>query len=74
MPLDRILRNLITWQRADGPPVPAREMTVEDARERYRANSVRPRQAVRTPVTAVDRMIGSAFGAGYTPRSPTRAG
>ena len=65
MPLDRILRNLITWQRADGPPVPAREMTVEDARERYRANSV-----VRTPVTAVDRMIGSAFGCRvYTPES-----
>ena len=42
MPLDRILRNLIIWQRADGPPVPLREQTVERARERYLASAVRP--------------------------------
>ncbi|MGW1893547.1 alpha/beta hydrolase [Streptomyces sp. NPDC002004] len=75
--MDRILRNLITWQRADGPPVPARELTVEQARERYLANAVRPRREGSdslTAVTAVDRMIDTADGSSfrtrvYTPES-----
>jgi acetyl esterase len=71
MPLDRILRSLITWQRADGPPIPARASTVENARERYLANAIRPRRensGHHTPVTAVDRMIDSADGSSFRSR------
>ncbi|WP_314219528.1 alpha/beta hydrolase [Streptomyces zaehneri] len=68
MPLDRILRNLITWQRADGPPVPVRAVGVEQARERYLANAVLPRRAgagPRAAVTAVDRTVDTADGAAF---------
>ncbi len=80
MPLDRILRNLITWQRADGPVIPVRALTVDDARERYRANVIRPRRAGSGPgtaVTAVDQAIGTADGSSfpcrvYVPESDER--
>lgn len=52
MPLDRILRHLITWQGAE-PPVPVRELTVEDARERYRTGAIRPRRDSSGPAAAV---------------------
>lgn len=68
MPLDRILRNLITWQRADGPPTPVRALTVEQARERYLANSIRPRRDDSGPlaaVTAVDQAIDNADGSSF---------
>ena len=71
MPLDRILRNLITWQRAEGPPIPARALTVEHARERYRANAIRPRRGDGGPsaaVTAVDRMIRNPDGSSFRSR------
>ncbi|MFI6403216.1 alpha/beta hydrolase [Streptomyces sp. NPDC050548] len=77
MPLDRILRHLISWQRADGPPVPLRKLTVEQARERYLANSVRqglpagdPRAAVGTEERTIGTADGSSIGARvYTPAS-----
>lgn len=77
MPLDRILRNLITWQRAGGPPASLRAMTVEQARERYLANAVRPRRpegdagpAVTTADHRVDTADGSSFRVRvYTPAS-----
>ncbi|MCL6296869.1 alpha/beta hydrolase [Streptomyces kronopolitis] len=77
MPLDRILRNLITWQRADGPPVPVRAVGIEQARERYLANAILPRRASvgpRATVTAVDRTVDTADGAAlrclvYTPET-----
>jgi len=68
MPLDRILRNLITWQRADGPPTPLRALTVEQARELYLANAIRPRREDSDPlvaVTAVDRTIDNADGSSF---------
>lgn len=68
MPLDRILRNLIKWQRADGPPVPVRSLTVEQARERYLSNATLPRRddnGPRAAVTAVDRMIDTADGSAF---------
>ncbi|MGW1680857.1 alpha/beta hydrolase [Saccharopolyspora sp. NPDC002376] len=77
MPLDRILRNLIKWQHADGPPVPARELTIERARELYRRNAIRPRQedggprpAVSTADRTIDGIDGSSFRARvFTPES-----
>ena len=77
MPLDRLLRHLIAWQSADGPPVPDRELTIEQARARYRANAVRPHpDADRSGqrVTSVDRLIEGADGATlpvriYTPQA-----
>jgi acetyl esterase len=76
MPLDRILRNLITWQCADGPAVPVRALTIELARERYRASAIRPRRGsgLAAAVTAVDRTISNADGSSflarvYTPQS-----
>lgn len=80
MPLDRILRNLIRWQGLDGPPVPVRELTVEDARERYRAKEGRPRHEDSRPstaVTAVDQVVRGADGASfpcrvYTPDADER--
>jgi acetyl esterase len=71
MPLDRIIRNLITWQGAEGPPIPDRALTVEHARERYRANAIRPRRGdggSGAAVTAVDRMIGNADGSSFRSR------
>jgi acetyl esterase len=68
MPLDRILRNLIAWQRADGPPVSVRSLGVEEARERYRANATLPRREVKGPrdaVTSVDRTIDAADGSAF---------
>jgi acetyl esterase/lipase len=68
MPLDRILRNLIKWQHADGPPIPARALTVEHAREVYRANAIRPRRedsGPHTAVTAVDRTIDNSDGSSF---------
>jgi acetyl esterase len=68
MPLDRILRNLIKWQYADEPPTPARALTIEQARERYLANAVRPRPAAAGPlpaITAVDQTIGNADGSSF---------
>ncbi|XUZ27409.1 alpha/beta hydrolase [Streptomyces sp. RMIT01] len=68
MPLDRILRNLIAWQRADGPPVPVRELGVAEARERYLANATgqpRRRGGPRDAVTAVDRTVDAADGATF---------
>lgn len=79
MPLDRILRNLIMWQRADGPAVSARALTVEQARERYRVNALRPHRGKgpHLAVTAVDRTIDTADGSFfrsrvYTPESDER--
>lgn len=77
MPLDRILRHLINWQSADGPRVPDRALPVEQARERYRANAIRPHREDEGPATtvaAVDRMIGNPDGSSfrvrvYTPES-----
>jgi acetyl esterase len=70
MPLDRILRNLIMWQRADGPPVPIRALTVEHARERYLANAIRSRRD-DMDISTTDRMIGTpSFPVRvYTPRA-----
>ncbi len=71
MPLDPVLRNLIKWQQADGPPTPARELTVEHARERYRANAIRPRpgDGVDHPaVGAVDRVVDAADGSSFRAR------
>ena len=77
MPLDRRLRHLIAWQSADGPPIPDRELTIEQARERYRVNSIRPRRdedGSRTSVTSVDQLIDGPDGTAlrvrvYTPES-----
>lgn len=71
MPLDRILRHLITWQNADGPPTSARALSVEQARERYLANAIRPHRedgGPGTAVTAVDRTIDSADGSSFRVR------
>ncbi|GAU68933.1 esterase [Streptomyces sp. NBRC 110611] len=68
MPLDRILRSLIAWQRADGPPVPAREISLENARERYLANAVRPHGADHdspAAVTAADTTVGATDGSSF---------
>lgn len=80
MPLDRILRSLNTWQRAEGPPLPVRALTVEAARERYRANAIALRRRADGPaaaVTAVDRAVGTADGSSfrcrvYTPETDGR--
>lgn len=71
MPLDRIIRSLITWQRADGPPVPVRALTVEQARERYLATVIRSRPQDSGPqaaVTAVDQAIGTEDGSSFRVR------
>jgi acetyl esterase len=60
MPLDRALRHLIAWQSADGPPVPDRELTVEQARERYRTAAVGQRRddgGSGSGVSAADRLV-----------------
>lgn len=74
MPLDRLLRHLISWQHADGGPVPLREMTVEQARERYRANNIRPTASAEFAGTIVEQIIGTEDGSAlrlrvYTPES-----
>ncbi|WP_251095861.1 alpha/beta hydrolase [Streptomyces sp. Caat 7-52] len=77
MPLDRLLRHLIAWQGVDGPPVPDRELTIEQARERYRANAVRPdrdKEGSGPAVVAADRTIDGPDGTAlpvrvYTPKS-----
>ncbi|MFI6762700.1 alpha/beta hydrolase [Micromonospora sp. NPDC050417] len=77
MPLDRILRSLIAWQHADGAPTPARAISVEQARERYRENAIRPRPGDNGPHTAVavvDEKIDTADGTSlrsrvYTPEA-----
>lgn len=78
MPLDRILRQLIAWQRADGAPIADRDLTVDQARERYRDNAVRQheRKAASAPAaTSVDQLIDGPDGAAlplrvFTPESP----
>ncbi|CAH9414822.1 hypothetical protein AMK14_14180 [Streptomyces sp. TSRI0445] len=80
MPLDRFIRSLIAWQGAGGPPVPDRALTVEQARERYRASSARPFREDGHPHAAVasaDRTIGTEDGSSircrvYTPESDER--
>lgn len=80
MPLDRILRSLSTWQRAEGPPLPVRALTVEAARERYRANALGPRRGNGGPaagVTAADRAVDAGDGSSfrcrvYTPEADER--
>ncbi|MFJ2743738.1 alpha/beta hydrolase [Streptomyces sp. NPDC087440] len=66
MPLDRILRHLIAWQQADGPPVPARALGVEEARRRYRANAAPlPTDTAQGPhpeVTSTDETLTAADG------------
>ncbi|SNR59600.1 alpha/beta hydrolase [Actinomadura mexicana] len=60
MPLDRILRHLINWQGADGLRLTARAMSVEQAREKYRANAIRPPREDAGPsrtVATADRTI-----------------
>ncbi|MCK9893433.1 alpha/beta hydrolase [Frankia sp. AgB32] len=77
MPLDRLLRHLIAWQSSDGPSVPDHELTIEQARERYRANAVRPnseKAGAGPAVTSADRLIDGPDGAAlgvrvYTPES-----
>ena len=59
MPLDRIIRSLITWQRADGPPVPVRALTVEQARERYLTTAIRSRPQDSGPAAAVTAVLWS---------------
>ncbi|MEU0007612.1 alpha/beta hydrolase [Streptomyces sp. NPDC006314] len=59
---------MIKWQRADGPPVPMRALTVEQARERYLSNAALPRRqdgGPRAAVTAVDRTIDTADGSAF---------
>ncbi|MFF9765923.1 alpha/beta hydrolase [Streptomyces sp. NPDC053086] len=80
MPLDRLLRHLIAWQSIDGPPVPDRELTIQQARERYRVNAVRRREdqdGSGPAVTSTDRLIDGPDGAAlgvrvYTPESAGR--
>lgn len=80
MPLDRLLRHLIAWQSADGPPVPDRELTIEQARDRYRANAIRPhpdKDGSGATVTSADQLIDGPDGAAlrvrvYTPESAER--
>ncbi|MBQ0826571.1 alpha/beta hydrolase [Streptomyces tagetis] len=62
MPLDRILRSLIAWQRADGPPPPARALGIAEARERYRANAVLADAAPPEGVTRADRPVAAGDG------------
>ncbi|MFI0897897.1 alpha/beta hydrolase [Streptomyces sp. NPDC020983] len=76
MPLDRLLRHLIAWQSLDGPPVPDRDLTVAEARERYLANAVRTRreqdagQDVTAEAGQADGPDGTAVPLRvYTPRS-----
>ncbi|MFG3252527.1 alpha/beta hydrolase [Streptomyces sp. NPDC048172] len=74
MPLDRILRHLIAWQSADGPPVPDRELPIEQARERYRATAGRPPGAADGPgqdVSSEDRLIEGPDGAALRVRVHT---
>ncbi|MER7083912.1 acetyl esterase [Saccharopolyspora kobensis] len=71
MPLDRMLHNLIKWQRAEGPPTPVRALTVEEARERYLRNAIRPRSAgggAHAAVSTADRMVDSADGSSFRVR------
>ncbi|MFI2758844.1 alpha/beta hydrolase [Streptomyces echinatus] len=79
MPLDRLIRHLIAWQSIDGPPVPDRELTVEQARERYRASAVRPQRdedGSGPAVTSADRLIDGPDGAalGIRVYTPERVG
>ncbi|MEV7612159.1 alpha/beta hydrolase [Streptomyces sp. NPDC089799] len=80
MPLDRLLRHLIAWQSSDGVPVPDRELPVEQARERYRVNAVRPDAGRSGPaVTSADRTIGGPDGTAlrvrvYTPQPAESSG
>ncbi|HEV2641040.1 MAG TPA: alpha/beta hydrolase [Actinocrinis sp.] len=74
MPLDRLLRHLIAWQSLDGPAVPDRELTVDQARARYRANAVgSPDGAAPGPaVSSADQEIDGPDGTSlrcrvYTP-------
>jgi len=77
MPLDRLLRHMIAWQSADGLPMPDRELTIEQARERYRANAVRPhrdKDGSASAVSSTDQLIDGQDGATfrvrvYTPES-----
>ncbi|GAA3069112.1 alpha/beta hydrolase [Streptomyces roseofulvus] len=77
MPLDRFIRSLIAWQRAGGPPVPDRDLTVEQARERYLASSVRPHREdgpPRASVASADHVIDTEDGSSircrvYTPET-----
>jgi acetyl esterase len=77
MPLDRFIRSLIAWQRAGGPSVPDRDLTVEQARERYLASSVRPHREDGPPRSAVataEHTIATEDGSSircrvYTPES-----
>ncbi|MEV2240965.1 alpha/beta hydrolase [Micromonospora sp. NPDC049891] len=79
MALDRILRRLIAWQHADGAPTPLRAMTVEQARERYRASAIRPPRRDDDPsqtVAVVDEKIDSSDSTPirsrvYTPQADT---
>ncbi|MGC5054155.1 alpha/beta hydrolase [Micromonospora sp. DT48] len=76
MPLDRILRRLIAWQHADGAPTPLRAMSIEQARERYRASALRPRRQDDATVTVVDEKIDSSDNTSirsrvYTPQDHT---
>ncbi|MFC8717268.1 alpha/beta hydrolase [Kitasatospora sp. NPDC057198] len=71
------MRSLIAWQGAGGAPVPDRALTVEQARERYRASSARPyREDERcyAAVAAADRTIDTEDGSSircrvYTPEA-----
>ena len=71
MPLDRMIRCLIAWQGADGPPIPDRELTLEQARERYRQSAIgqhRDTGGTGSAVTSTDRFIEGADGAALAVR------
>ncbi|MFI6044528.1 alpha/beta hydrolase [Nocardia sp. NPDC051321] len=74
MPLDRILRGLIRWQTADGPPQLFSDLPVEEARRRYLANAIGSRRdrsgsdAIATADHTFDVGDGSVRVRTYTPR------
>jgi acetyl esterase len=78
MPLDRLLRHLIAWQSADGPPAADRDLTPGQARERYRDNAVRRHEGTSAPdVSAEDLLVDGPDGTRlplrvHTPREPGR--
>ncbi|WP_052398017.1 alpha/beta hydrolase [Streptomyces sp. NRRL F-5123] len=57
MPLDRLLRHLIAWQSAEGPPAADRDLTIGQARERYRDNAVRRHEGTGAPAVESEDLL-----------------
>ncbi|MET8194208.1 alpha/beta hydrolase [Micromonospora sp. NPDC005222] len=79
MPLDRMLKYLIAWQSADGSPIPDRELTLQQARARYRESAMGQRHGAATPgpaVASADRLVDGADGSSVAVRifTPESAG